>query len=444
MTECSTQLDLDFYKKSDLRVDFSGGDLTSDAGLLLVAQADERLGLCRALASCIGEWRQPGRIRHTLEDQIRQRIYQIAAGYEDADDCDLLRSDWALKVACGRLPSSEGDLASQPTMSRLENQVMLRELRAMMKQYVEAFIASFESAPHEIVLDIDGWDDPTHGEQQLSLFHGYYDQHMYYPVQVSDAKSGRPILVVLRAGNSPAGKGCAAYLRWLFWRLRKAFPQSRVILRGDCGFSLPELMLLCERSKVGYVLGISSNEVLKRKAQYLQEMARLQFLRTGKKARLFDDVYYAASTWAEPRRVLFKAEHLPLGPNLRFVVTDQFDDPGSLYDDFYVMRGEECENRIKEFKRGLKADRLSCHRFEANQLRLVLHQAAYWLLLEIRRAAKGTVFEKTQVEGLRSFLIKLGARINQSARRVWVRIASACPHQQIIALIARRLRACPG
>jgi hypothetical protein len=250
--------------------------------------------------------------------------------------------------------------------------------------------------------------------------------------------------VVLRPGNSHAGKGCAPYLRWLFWRLRKVFPKTRIILRGDCGFSLPELMDLCERSGAGYVLGLSSNEVLKRKAQWLQEMARLQYVRTGRKVRLFDDVYYGAASWSHPRRVLYKAEWLPQGSNLRFVVTDQFDEPQSLYDGFYAMRGEQCENRIKEIKRGLKADRLSCHRFGANQLRLLLHQAAYWLLLEIRRVAHGTVFEKTQVEGLRSQIIKLGARITQSARRVWVRIASACPHQETIARIARRLQLCPG
>ena len=444
MTDCSTQLTFDFYEKSKLSVDFQGGDLTSDAGLLLVRQADERLGLTEGFASCIQDWRNPLFIIHTLTDQIRQRVYQICAGYEDADDCDALRKDPLFKVTCDRLPQKDPDLASQPTMSRLENHVTEEDLARLRRFFVQKFIDSYSTAPKELILDVDGWDDPAHGYQQLTFWHGYYDQRMYYPVQISEAKTGRPLVLHLRPGNSHAGKGIKGILAWLIWRLRRAWPGVRIVLRGDCGFSLPELIGVCERFHVEYVLGIATNAVLKRKAADLQERARMEWHRTGEKVRFFDDVYYAAKTWAVPRRVIIKAEHLPQGPNLRFVVTNRFDDPKTVYDGIYVQRGEACENRIKELKCGMKADRLSCHNFLANQFRLYLSLAAYWLMLTVRNAAVGTPFECAQVPRLRDQLIKLGARIRQTTRRVWVHIASGYPWKEVFQLLSARLATQPN
>jgi hypothetical protein len=329
-------------------------------------------------------------------------------------------------------------------MSRLENHVTREDLSRLRRFFVEKFIDSYSTAPEELILDVDGWDDPAHGYQQLTFWHGYFDQRMYYPVQISEAKTGRPLVLHLRPGNSHAGKGIKGILAWLIWRLRRAWPAVRIVLRGDCGFSLPELIRICERLHVEYVLGITTNAVLKRKAAELQEQARLAWHRTGQKVRFFDDVYYAAKTWALPRRVIIKAEHLPDGPNLRFVVTNRFEDPKALYDDIYVQRGEACENRIKELKCGLKADRLSCHDFRANQFRLYLSLAAYWLMLAVRDAAVGTPFECAQVPRLRDQLIKLGARIRQTTRRVWVHIASSCPWKEVLQLLSARLAAQPN
>jgi len=432
MTHCSTELLFDFYPQKPVSVDFEGGDLTSDAGLLLVRQADEKRGLTAGLAAGIEDWRNPFFIVHTLTDQVRQRVYQICAGYEDADDCDSLRGDPLLKITCDRLPRKDPDLASQPTMSRLENHVTRQDVSRLRKFFVDQFIASYATPPEELVLDVDGWDDPTHGAQQLTFFHGYYEHHMYYPVQISEARSGRPVVVQLRPGNSHAGKGVRGILAWLIWRLRKAWPEVRITLRGDCGFSLPEIMNLCERLRIDYVLGIATNEVLKRKVEDLLESARLQYCRTGIKARRFDDVYYQAKTWKEPRRVIMKAEWLEKGENARFVITNRLDDAQALYDEVYVQRAEACENRIKEFKRGLKADRLSCHEFFANQFRLYLFQAAYWLMLEVREAAVDTEFEHAQVFRLREQLLKVGARVKETARRVWVHLASAFPWKEIL------------
>lgn len=440
MTVCETELPYDFYAQRSLIVQFSDLELSADAGILLARQAEETVQVCQRLADCIEEWRDPNKITHSLHQLVSQRVYQLVGGYEDANDSNQLRHDPIYKIVCGRLPLAEQDLlASQPTMTRLENHISKREVARMRSRLVEGFINRYQVAPAEIVLDIDGWDDPTHGEQQLSCFHGYYGQHMYFPVLINEASSGYPLVLQLRAGNSHPGKGVAGLLRWLFWRLKRAFPGVRLILRADAGFSLPEILQVCERSEVGYAIGFTRNAVTTRKMADLLERARLQFVQTQQKARLFDDVYYAASTWEAPRRLVMKAEWLPKGPNPRFVLTNLDLAPQAVYDNFYVQRGADSEHRIKELKLGLQADRLSCHTFMANQFRLLLAQAAYILLLAIRHAATGTQFATAQVERLRSMLIKGAARVRLSTRRVLVELAAYCPFAKEIQQIAQQL-----
>lgn len=311
----------------------------------------------------------------------------------------------------------------------------------MRSAFVDGFITQYKQPPALIVLDIDGWDDPTHGEQQLSCFHGYYGQHRYFPVLINEASSGYPLVLQLRAGNPHPGKGVAGILRWLFWRLKRAFPGVSLILRADAGFALPEILTTCERSGVGYVIGFTRNAVTERKIADLLERARLQFHTTQQKARLFDDVYYAAANWDAPRRLVMKAEWLAKGPNPRFVLTNLELPPQALYDDFYVKRGADSEHRIKELKLGIAADRLSCSNFVANQFRLLLCQAAYVLLLTIRRAAAGTDFATAQVERLRSMLVKGAARVRVSARRILVELAAYCPFAAELRQIVARLAA---
>ncbi len=440
MAELSSQLTLDFSTKKPLEVKFSRLDLSSDTGLLLVRQAEEQIKICAGLAYCLADKREPGKVKHSLSQLISQRVYQIAAGYEDTNDSNYLRHDPIFKIACDKVPiPGEELLASQPTMSRWENQVTKKEIKAIRSFFLDQFIESYSEQPKELLLDIDGWDALTHGHQQLSLFHGYYGHYIYFPVLINEASSGYPLVLQLRAGNSHPGKGVAGILRWLFWRLRKAMPGVRIILRGDAGFSLPEIMNICERSGVKYAFGLSSNAVLKRKISYLLDQARLQYLRSGEKARLFDDVYYAAGTWNDPRRVVMKAEWLEKGANPRFVVTNLGTEAPELYDDFYVQRGASSEHRIKELKLGIKADRLSCQRFIVNQFRLFLSQAAYILLLAIRQAARGTRLAKAQVSRLRETIIKRAAKVSVSVRRVLVELAAHCPFAREIQLIARRL-----
>ena len=441
MTECQAKLPFDFYQPRTLAVEFSSLELSSEAGVLLARQAEERLKVCKGLANCVEEWRDPDRLRHGLEQLVSQRVYQLLGGYEDANDSNRLRHDPIYKLACGRLPlANEEALASQPTISRLENHVSSRDLSTMRRFFLEQFIASYAEPPEEVVLDIDGWDAPTHGNQQLSFFHGYYAQHMYFPVLINEASSGYPLVLQLRAGNSHPGKGVAGLLRWLFWRLKRAWPGVRLILRADAGFSLPEIVSTCERSGVGYALGYASNAVVKRKIAPLLEQARVVACLTGDKARLFDDVYYAAATWKEPRRLVMKAEWLPKGANPRFVLTNLALSAQELYDQFYVQRGAASEHPIKELKRGLQAHRLSCHAFVANQFRLLLVQAAYLLMLALRRAAAGTRLAKAQVGRLRSAVIKVAARVRVSARRVLVELAAHCPFADEMRQIARHLK----
>lgn len=440
MTACAAGVAYTFCDLYRLDVQFSGLDLSADAGVLLARQAEHNVKICQGMAEAIEDWRDPTKITHTLLQLVSQRVYQLVCGYEDANDSNQMRHDPLFKIACDRVPQQGAELlASQPTLTRLENHVQASDIKRLRRLFVERFIASYAQAPEQIVLDIDGWDDPTHGEQQLSLFHGYFGQSMYFPVLVNEATSGYPLLLQLRPGNSHPGKGVASLLRWLFWRLKRAWPAAQIVLRADAGFALPELIRLCERSQVAYVIGFAGNAVLQRKIADLLERARLQFVRTQHKARLFDDVYYAAASWPHPRRLVMKAEWLPKGKNPRFVLTNLDTPAQQLYDDIYVQRGATSEHRIKELKLGLAADRLSCHSFRANQFRLLLVQAAYVLLLTLRQAAAGTELATAQVSRLRTTLIKHAARVTVSVRRVFVELAAHCPWQSAIQQIVQRL-----
>jgi hypothetical protein len=440
MKNFSDKLPFNFATNKPLEVNFSGLDLSSDAGLLLIKQAEKNLKVCEGIANCLEDDREQHKVQHPLFQLVSQRIYQIVAGYEHTNDSNSLRHDPILKIICDKIPRLGTELlASQPTISRLENQITQQENKGIRRFFVDKFIASHSASPEQIVLDIDGFDALTHGHQQLSLFHGYYGHQIYFPVLINEAQTGYPLILQLRPGNSHAGKGVLGLLRWLFWRLRKAWPSVKIILRGDGGFSLPEIINLCERKEIKYVFGFSNNDVLKRKINYLLERARLEYFRTLEKARLFDDVYYAANTWEQPRRIVMKAEWLEKGANPRFLVTNLETDAQELYDNFYVQRGATSEHRIKELKLGMNADRLSCRKFIVNQFRLFLCQAAYILMLELRTSAQGTRLATAQVSRLRETLIKIAAKVSVSARRILVELAAHCPFADDILLIVQNL-----
>lgn len=437
MTDCTTQLSFWHLPKMTVTADFEGGSITSDGGMLWLRSVDDALGLTASLTSCIRDRRERGKVRHGMGELLRQRIYQIAAGYEDANDAGTLRQDPALKIAVGRAPESGADLASQPTLSRLENEVTERQLQRLSRALLSQYLAHRPDPTGAIILDLDSTDDPTHGQQELACFHGFYDQHMYHPLLCFDGTTGDLLAATLRPGNAHASSGAVATLDRIVTAIRKRWPGRRIIVRADAGFAIPALYDFCERRRLGYVIGLITNSVLEGFHAPLLAQAVEQYQREGVKARLIDEVGYRAGSWERFRRVIMKAEAMPQGTNRRFVVTNLTADPATVYD-FYIGRGD-VENRIKDLKVALRADRLSCHRFTANAFRLLLHAAAYVLMHALRALLGGTELAAAQFDTIRLRLLKVGARVRQTVRRVWVHLASGYPHRTIWYTLHERL-----
>lgn len=421
-----------------LEVDFLGGRLTSDGGLPWLAEADAELGLCAALAAAIPDWRRrPG--RHSVLALVRQRVYQIGCGYEDQDDADALRSDPLLKLVCGRLPESDPDLASQPTFSRLENAVDRKTCYRLAVALGDLYLRERErkGVPTHLVLDLDSTDDPIHGTQEGGAYHGYFRQHQYFPLLVFDGETDQLITAVLRPGTVHASRGVVPILKRIVATLRARWPGVTIDLRADSGFAVPALYDYCEATGIGYTLGLGRNARLEALATPLQDAAAEQYATSeGAKVRLLGEVRYQAEGWPHARRVIVKAEQLPKGPNTRFVVTTRTDPPATVYA-WYTARGES-ENWIKDLKAGCCADRLSCHRFWANQFRLLLHAAAYWLLTTVRRWLVAVGVARMQLATLRLALLKVGGWVRQSHDRVRLRLATSHPSESWWRALATR------
>jgi Transposase DDE domain group 1 len=412
-----------------LEVDFLGGRLTSDGGLAWIAEADAALGLSAALAAVIPDWRTR-RGRHDLATLVAQRIYQIACGYEDQDDADALRTDPLLKQVCGRLPETGIDLASQPTFSRLENAISARTCYRLAVALGEVYLRDRERAgvPTHLVLDLDGTDDPAHGDQEGAAYHGYFRQRQYFPLLVFDGETNQLITAVLRRGTAHAGHGVVAILKRIVRALRARWPGVTLEVRADSGFAIPALYDYCEAEGIAYTIGLVPNARLEAAvAPLLADAERQSAATDGAKVRLLGETAYQAGSWPRARRVVMKAEVLPKGPNTRFVVTTRADPPETLYA-WYVGRGES-ENWIKDLKDGCFADRLSCHRFWANQFRLVLHAAAYWLLDTLRRWLIGVGIARMTLGTLRLRLLKIGGWVRERFDRVRLRLASSHPSE---------------
>jgi len=414
-----------------LEASFDGGRLTSDGGLPWLDQAETAVGVCAAFAAVIPEWRR-GPVRHRLETLVRQRVFQIACGYEDQDDADFLRTDPLLKLVCGRLPETGRDLASQPTLSRLENAVDRKSCYRLGLALGERYLRERErdGVPTHIVLDLDGTDDPTHGQQEGSAYHGYYGQHMYHPLLVFDGTTNQLITAVLRPGNAHGSTGVVAVLKRVVRALRERWPQITIEIRMDSGGAVPAIYDFCERERLDYTIGLIPNPRLAALAAPLAAEAQWQRAETGAETvRLIGEASYQAESWEHERRVVIKAEALPKGPNTRFVVTTRSDPPETLYD-WYVDRGE-AENWIKDLKAACFADRLSDHRFWANQFRLLLHAAAYWLLDTVRRWLLACAVPRMQLDTLRLRLLTIGGRVWQRADHVRLRLAASHPGQPL-------------
>jgi Transposase DDE domain group 1 len=412
---------------------FDGGRLTSDGGVLLLALAERRLGIAQRLARLFPDQRDPTRVVHAVEDMIRARILAIACGYADADDLDHLRADPAFKLACGKLPDSGPNLCSQPTLSRLENAPCLRDVVRLTDALVAQWIASYKRPPASVVLDIDDTLDVVHGHQQLSLFNAHYDERCFLPIHVYDTATGRPVAVVLRPGKTPSGVEVRGHLRRLVRRIRKHWPTTRITFRGDGHYARPEAMTWCEENDVSYLFGLTGTRPLAQKVEEAADAIRTERATENKDVvRGYAETRHRAKPWDRERRAVARIEATRLGLDIRFVVTNlAIGSPEWIYDSFYCARGQ-AENRIKLHKTQLASGRTSCRSALANQVRLVLHTAAYWLMLTLRDAVpKVQDLAAAEFTTLRLRLVKVAARITETASRVRIALASYCPEADL-------------
>jgi hypothetical protein len=409
-------------------LDFDGGRLSSDAGLVLLKDPDEQLGLTHNLAAVLSDPRDPRRVHFTHHDLLKQRVLQIAAGYEDANDANTLRHDPIFKLLLDRLPETGAPLASQPTLSRFENRVSRTELYRMALVLVDQFLASYVRPPQLIVLDFDDTEDPVHGEQEQARYDGYYGGYCFLPLHLYEGLSGRLITTIFKAKRF-TGAQMLAVLTRLVKRLRHTWPHTLLIFRGDSHFAYPEVMQwIEEQPDLSYVTGLTSNRILTELAREVVEQAKRAYARDGGKITRFHSTRYQAGTWSRSRRVVIKVEVSDQGVNTRFVVTDmEHARTKVLYRQIYCARGQ-AENEIKDHKRYLKSDRTSCHRFEANQFRLFLHSAAYVLLDTLRREVlQTTPWASATMETIQLRLLKLGARVQEYTDRIKISLPSSCP-----------------
>ncbi len=431
MGDCATQ-PMRFETDCALALEaaFDGGRITSDGGLVWLSKMDREMGLCEEVSECVKEWRTR-RSRHSLPSLVRQRVFQIACGYEDQNDSDTLREDPLFKAVCGEAPESGEDLASQPTICRLENAATRRSCHRIAEALFELYLSERgkDGAPERVLLDFDSTDDPVHGDQEGSRYHGYYRQHMYHPLLVFDGDTGHLIAALLRAGNTHASTSSVALLKRIVSRLRGRWPTVEIEMRADAGFAVPAVYEYCEGEGIAYTIGLITNSRLEAMAEELLDEARSRYEAEHAKQRLFGEDLYAAGSWGHARRVVYKAEAMEQGTNRRFVVTTRKDAPKDLYE-FYAMRGEG-ENWIKDFKLHVKADRLSCHRFIANQFRLLLHAVAYWLMDSLRRKLSESGVHRMQLDTLRLRLVKVGGRVRELRTKIRMHLASGHPGQSL-------------
>ena len=436
--------DLPSVGRKKVSASFDGGRLSSDGGVFLLRGAERKLGLASRLAGCLRDKRDPDLIEHTLEEMLRLRMFAIAAGYEDADDCDTLRHDPMFKMAVGRLPESGAPLCSQPTMSRLENAPSRIELARLMAAMVDQFCQSWRRAPASIVLDIDDTCDTVHGHQQLSLFNAHYDERCFLPIHIYEAQSGKPVAVILRPGKTPSGKEVRTVLRHVIGRIRRHWPKTHILVRGDSHYGRDEAMTWCEKTPgIDYVFGFAGNEVLHALTSEQAQALDAARQRSGDdKLRCFATFSYGAKGWDKPRRFVARIEATDKGVDVRYVVSSLKAGARHLYETLYCARGKS-ENFIKWHKSQLASDRTSARNPKANQFRLILHTAAYWLMLTLRQAAPNrSPLAVAEFNTLRLHLIKIAARIVERLARIRIHLPSACPQAAILRTIATRI--CPA
>jgi len=441
-----------------VRADFDGGALSSDFGPLLLRGVDQQIGLIPRLSAAIKDQRHPSYIDHSLDDLLSQRIFQVACGYADANDANSLRNDPLFKMGAGRKPlDPHEDLASAPTFSRLENAVTSRDLYRMAEAFVDQFIASYASPPEMIVLDMDHSEDPTHGQQELALYNHYYGHHCYLPLFLFEGLSGRFITAALRPGKRPTGEENAAIVKRVLRQLRRHWPETRILLRGDAHFANVELMQLAvDDPTIDFIFGLTGNAVLQRLARpHLAATQATHDIRCHNAARhqhpephstrTFHSIDYTAGSWPQSFTVVLKAEIMSRGQNPRFIVTSlNTTTPDILYREIYCARGQD-ENFIKMMKNDLASDRTSDQRFLANQLRLFFACAAYVLHHALRTETLAhTELANAQPSTVIIKLFKLAVRVIQYKDRIKLHLPSSCPVKHLLHRVTEILYCAKG
>lgn len=421
---------------------FDGGRLSSDGGVALLALAEKRVGVIERLAKLFPDERDPERVTHPLDSIVGARVFAIGCGHEDGNDLDWLRKDPAFKLACGRMPDSGHDLCSQPTISRLENAPCLKDVVRLTYALVDQWCASYQAEPDAVILDIDDTCDVVHGCQQLSLFNAYYDERCFLPIHIYDTERSRPVAVILRPGKTPSGVEIRGHLRRLTRRIRQHWPTTRITFRGDSHYACPEVMSWCEANDISYIFGLAGTKPLAKKVEEEADAIRTERAVLDKDVvRGFAETKHRAGSWTRSRRVIARIEATRLGCDHRYVVTNIKTGTAEwLYDSHCCERGQ-AENLIKFHKSQLASDRTSCRSPLANQVRPVLHTAAYWLISAIRDAIpKIQDLARAEFKTIRLRLLKIAARVIETKSRIRIAFATACPEAELFRGLAISLQ----
>jgi hypothetical protein len=449
------------FFKTPIQVTFDAEQTSSDGGVLLVRQIDDRLGVSSWFAQCLPDSRAPHLILHSRHEQVRQRLYQIIQGYPDCNDANQLRNDPLFKMVCGRQPDEKNGLSSQPTLSRMENVATPRVIRRLIRRIEDSYVESLPADTSIIILDIDTTEDPTHGQQEFAGFNAHYDSHMYLHLLLFDGE-GELISALLRPGRAGAAKGVSGFLTRIVRKLKARFPQAQIVVRGDGAFATPGILNTLERlnkelGDVDYIFGLPKNSRLISLLQPTLDESKELYQKSRQPVQCFTDfLYRTRNSWPHERRVIGKAEHMALGPNPRFLVTSlEGFSPELLYKGGYCGRGD-AENSIKDIKNALCSDRLSCSGYWANFLRLLFFAAAYRLMYGLRAQLAAVAQERRlqampvspdlsrlQFDTLRLKLLKVGAQVKQLSRRIAVRMSAAFPLAAVFGELSRRLSASP-
>jgi len=436
MMNNNTQICFSFQEKKTITINFNGGDITSDAGLLPIREYDEKIGFTQRLTEVISDKRQPYLIHHELTDLVRQRLYGIIASYEDANDSQYLRTDPVFLILTGHTLSDA--LASQPTISRFETSIIAREVvklnRFLLTRYFER-----TKKRRRIIIDVDSTDDPCHGGQQLALFNGFYGQYMYHPLLFFDGTTGDLLGARLRPGNVHGSHRLGVELTRIVKGTQKRLHPRGIILRSDAAAASPHIYETAEKSGVDYLISLPANSVLKRKVAKIVRRVKRGYKETGEKVTQYTGFWYKAQSWDKRRRVVVKIEYDGTGLKVRFLVTSLRAGRACELFRLYGERGES-ENWIKEFKNNLNGDRLSCHGYVANAFRLLLFSCAYVLLHNFRSSVlKGTELARATIETIRLKLIKVGALVKATVRRVWFYLSSGWPFRPLFIQVCKNL-----